>query len=100
MRDPAQRHLGTADQTMFRKLFESVIAGHVRVLVGRKSARLENSYVHNLIHGFILAAEHLVPDGTAHLDNYFSIAKASRDLGYQPRFNTGQALAECLPYCV
>ena len=35
-----------------------------------------------------------------YLDNYFSIAKASRDLGYQPRFNTEQALAECLPYYV
>jgi 3beta-hydroxy-Delta5-steroid dehydrogenase / steroid Delta-isomerase len=154
---------------MFRKLFESVIAGHVRVLVGRKSARLDNSYVHNLIHGFILAAEHLVPGGTApgqayfindaeplnmfefarpvveacgqpwprmrvngravravmtgwqqlhfrfglpqplleplaverlYLDNFFSVAKASRDLGYQPRFTTEQALTECLPYYV
>ena len=56
---------GTGDQTMFRKVFESVLAGHVKVLVGRKSARLDNSYVHNLIHGFILAAEHLVPGGTA-----------------------------------
>ena len=160
---------GRGDQTMFRRLFESVIAGHVRVLIGRKSARLDNSYVHNLIHGFILAAEHLVPGGTApgqayfindaepinmfefarpvieacgqhwprvrvngpmvraamtgwqwlhfrfgipaplleplaverlYLDNYFSIAKASRDLGYQPLFNTEQAMAECLPYYV
>ncbi len=160
---------GRGDQTMFRKLFESVIAGHVRVLIGPKSARLDNSYVHNLIHGFILAAEHLVPGGTApgqayfindaepinmfefarpvieacgqhwprvrvngpmvraamtgwqrlhfrfgipaplleplaverlYLDNYFSIAKASRDLGYQPLFNTEQAMAECLPYYV
>lgn len=47
---------GRGDQTMFRKLFESVIAGHVKVLIGRKSARLDNSHVHNLIHGFILAA--------------------------------------------
>ena len=154
---------------MFRKLFESVLAGHVKVLVGRKSARLDNSYVHNLIHGFILAAEHLVPGGTApgqayfindaepinmfefarpvvqacgqpwprlrvhgptvraamtgwqrlhfrfglpaplfeplaverlYLDNYFSVAKASRDLGYQPLFTTEQAMAECLPYYV
>ncbi len=160
---------GTGDQTMFRKVFESVLAGHVKVLVGRKSARLDNSYVHNLIHGFILAAEHLVPGGTApgqayfindaepinmfefarpvvqacgepwprlwvhgptvravmtgwqrlhfrfglpaplleplaverlYLDNYFSVAKASRDLGYQPLFSTEQALAECLPYYV
>jgi 3beta-hydroxy-Delta5-steroid dehydrogenase / steroid Delta-isomerase len=160
---------GRGDQTMFRKLFESVIAGHVKVLVGRKAARLDNSYVHNLIHGFILAAQHLLPRGTApgqvyfindaepinffefarpvieacgqhwprvrvngpmvraamtgwqrlhfrfgipaplleplaierlYLDNYFSIAKASRDLGYQPLFNTEQAMAECLPYYV
>jgi 3beta-hydroxy-Delta5-steroid dehydrogenase / steroid Delta-isomerase len=160
---------GRGDQTMFRRLFESVVAGHVKVLIGRKSARLDNSYVHNLIHGFILAAEHLVPGGTApgqayfvndaepinmfefarpvveacgqpwprvrvngplvraamsgwqrlhfrfgipaplleplaierlYLDNYFSIGKASRDLGYQPLFDTKQAMAECLPYYV
>jgi 3beta-hydroxy-Delta5-steroid dehydrogenase / steroid Delta-isomerase len=160
---------GRGDQTMFRKLFESVIAGHVKVLIGRKSARLDNSYVHNLIHGFILAAQHLVPGGTApgqayfinddepinmfefarpvveacgqpwprirvngpivraamtgwqrmhfrfgipaplleplaverlYLDNYFSVAKASRDLGYQPLFTTEKALDECLSYYV
>jgi 3beta-hydroxy-delta5-steroid dehydrogenase/steroid delta-isomerase len=152
---------------MFRKVFESVLAGHVKVLVGRKAARLDNSNVHNLIHGFILAAEHLVPGGTApgqayfindaeplnmfefarpvvaacgqrlprlrisgaavraamsgwqrlhfrfglphppleplaverlYLDNYFSVAKATRDLGYRPLFTTEQAMAECLPY--
>ena len=33
-----------------------------------------------------------------YLDNYFSIAKAQRDLGYQPLFTTGQAMEECLPY--
>jgi 3beta-hydroxy-Delta5-steroid dehydrogenase / steroid Delta-isomerase len=158
---------GRGDQTMFRRLFESVVAGHVKVLVGGKSAKLDNSYVHNLIHGFILAAEHLVPGGTApgqayfindgepinmfefarpvitacgedwprmrvsgrlvrdallvwqrlhfrfglpkpllepnaverlYLDNYFSIAKAQRDLGYRPLFTTEQAMQECLPY--
>jgi 3beta-hydroxy-delta5-steroid dehydrogenase/steroid delta-isomerase len=160
---------GCGDKTMFRKVFESVLAGHVKVLVGRKSALLDNSYVHNLIHGFILAAEHLVPGGTApgqayfindaepvnmfefarpvvqacgerlprlrvsgaavhaamsgwqrlhfrfglpqppleplaverlYLDNYFSVAKATRDLGYRPLFTTEQAMAECLPYYV
>ena len=160
---------GRGDQTMFRKLFESVLAGHVKVLVGSKNVKLDNSYVHNLIHGFILAAEHLVPGGTApgqayfindndpvnmfefsrpvveacgepwpkvrvpgrlvwfvmtvwqwfhfrfrlpkplleplsverlYLDNYFSIAKAQRDLGYQPLFTTEQAMAECMPYYV
>ncbi len=160
---------GRGDQTMFRKVFESVLAGHVKVLVGSKNVKLDNSYVHNLIHGFILAAQHLVPGGTApgqayfindgepinmfefsrpvveacgqrypkirvpgrlvwfamtvwqwlhfkigipkpmveplgverlYLDNYFSIAKAQRDLGYQPLFTTEQAMAECLPYYV
>jgi 3beta-hydroxy-delta5-steroid dehydrogenase/steroid delta-isomerase len=160
---------GRGDQTMFRKVFESVLAGHVKVLVGNKNVKLDNSYVHNLIHGFILAAEHLVPGGTApgqayfvndgepinmfefsrpvveacgeryptfrvpgklvwfvmtvwqwfhfrfglpkplieplgveriSLDNYFSIAKAERDLGYRPLFTTEQAMAECLPYYV
>ena len=158
---------GRGDQTMFRKLFESVLAGHVKVLVGGKNAKLDNSYVHNLIHGFILAGEHLVPGGSApgqayfindgepvnmfefsrpvveacgqrwpkfrisgafvrwimtiwqwlhfriglpkppfeplaverlYLDNYFSIAKAQRDLGYQPLFTTDQAMRDCLPY--
>lgn len=158
---------GRGDQTMFRKLFESVLAGHVKVLVGSKDVKLDNSYVHNLVHGFILAAEHLVPGGTApgqayfindgepinmfefsrpvveacgvrwpsvwvsgrlvhkamtgwqwlhfrfglpqppleplgverlYLDNYFSIDKARRDLGYQPLYTTDQALQHCLPY--
>jgi 3beta-hydroxy-delta5-steroid dehydrogenase/steroid delta-isomerase len=158
---------GRGDKTMFRKLFESVLAGHVKVLVGSKDSKLDNSYVHNLIHGFILAGEHLVPGGTApgqayfindgepinmfefsrpvveacgqrwpkyrvsgplvrwvmtiwqrlhfrfgfppppleplavervYLDNYFSIAKARRDLGYQPLFTTEHAMRECLPY--
>src|SRR3954471_12542787 len=62
---------GRGDQTMFRKLFERVIAGHVKVLVGSKEAKLDNSYVHNLVHGFILAAEHLVLGGTAPGQAYF-----------------------------
>jgi 3beta-hydroxy-delta5-steroid dehydrogenase/steroid delta-isomerase len=158
---------GRGDQTMFRKLFESVAAGHVKVLIGSKRAKLDNSYVHNLIHGFILAAQHLVPGGSApgqayfindgepinmfefarpimeacgqrwprlrvsgrlirdvmtvwerlhfrfgvrrplleplaveriYLNNYFSIDKAGRDLGYRPPFTTQQAMADCLPY--
>ena len=160
---------GRGDQTMFRKVFENVLAGLVVVLIGNKNAKLDNSYVHNLIHGFILAAEHLVPGGTApgqayfindadpvnmfefsrpvleacgrpwpkfwvsgalvhkavtvwqrlhfkfglpqppleptaverlYLDNYFSTAKAKRDLGYEPVFTTAQAMDECLPYYV
>lgn len=160
---------GRGDQTMFRKLFESVLAGHVKVLVGSKHAKLDNSYVHNLVHGFILAGQHLLPGGTApgqayfindgepinmfefsrpvveacgqrwptlrisgrfvrwimtvwqwlhfrvglpkppfeplaverlYLDNYFSIAKAERDLGYRPLYTTAEAMRECMPYYV
>ena len=144
-----------------------MLAGHVKVLVGSKRVKLDNSHVHNLIHGFVLAGEHLVPGGTApgqayfindgepdnmfefsrpvvdacgqrwprmrvsgklvrsvmttwqrlhfrfglpqppleplaverlYLDNYFSIAKAKRDLGYEPLFTSAQAVRECLPY--
>ena len=158
---------GRGDQTMFRRLFESVLAGHVKVLVGSKDVKLDNSYIHNLIHGFLLAGEHLVPGGSApgqayfvndgepinmfdfsrpvvvacgerwptwrvpgrpvhvvmkvwqwlhfrfglprplleplavervYLDNYFSTAKAERDLGYRPLYTTEAALAHCLPY--
>jgi 3beta-hydroxy-Delta5-steroid dehydrogenase / steroid Delta-isomerase len=158
---------GRGDQTMFRKVFENVLAGNVKVLVGSKHSKLDNSYVHNLIHGFILAAEHLVPGGSApgqayfvndgepinmfefsrpiveacgetlptfrvpgrlalvvmrvwqwlhfrfglpkppveplgieriSLNNYFSIEKAKRDLGYAPLYTTQQAMAHCLPY--
>jgi 3beta-hydroxy-delta5-steroid dehydrogenase/steroid delta-isomerase len=160
---------GRGDQTMFRKMFESVVAGHVKVLIGRRTAKLDNSYVHNLIEGFILAAQHLVSGGSApgqayfindgepinmfefarpiveacgqrwprlrvpgplvrtvmsvwqqahfrfglpkplleplavervYLDNFFSIAKAERDLGYRPPFTTEQAMQQCLPYYV
>src|SRR3954447_12251900 len=62
---------GRGDQTMFRKVFESVLAGHVKVLVGSKNVKLDNSYVHNLVHGFVLAGEHLVPGGTAPGQAYF-----------------------------
>ncbi|WP_280834272.1 3-beta-hydroxysteroid dehydrogenase [Mycolicibacterium frederiksbergense] len=158
---------GRGDQTMFRKVFENVLAGHVKVLVGNKNIKLDNSYVHNLIHGFILAAQHLVPGGTApgqayfindgepinmfefarpviaacgrklpnirvsgrlvhkammawqwlhfkfglpaplieplaverlYLNNYFSIGKAERDLGYRPLYTTKAAMADCMSY--
>ena len=62
---------GRGDQTMFRKVFERVVTGQVKVLIGSKHARLDNSYVHNLVHGFILAAQHLVEGGTAPGQAYF-----------------------------
>ncbi len=159
---------GPGDQTMFRKVFEPVVAGGVPALIGSKNAKLDNSYVKNLVHGHILAAEHLVEGGTAPgqayfindddpvnmfefarpiieacgepwptrripgapvrmvmvawtklkskipllpkapldpvsveritLDNYFSVNKARRDLGYEPLFTTEQATQDCMPY--
>jgi 3beta-hydroxy-Delta5-steroid dehydrogenase / steroid Delta-isomerase len=62
---------GPGDQTMFRKIFERVVAGEVKALIGSRHARLDNSYVHNLTHGFIVAGEHLVEGGTAPGQAYF-----------------------------
>jgi 3beta-hydroxy-delta5-steroid dehydrogenase/steroid delta-isomerase len=160
---------GRGDKTMFRKIFEQVAAGKVKALIGSRHAKLDNSYIDNLVHGFILAAQHLVENGTApgqayfindddpvnmfefarpvieacgerwprlrfsgravhaamvvwqwlhvrfrlpqppleplaverlYLDNYFSVEKARRELGYQPLYTTEQAMKECLPYYV
>ena len=35
-----------------------------------------------------------------YLDNYFSIDKARRDLGYEPLFTTDKAMSECVSYYV
>ncbi len=158
---------GPGDQTMFVKYFEQVIAGNMKARIGDGSAKLDNSYVHNLIHGQILAAQHLDDNGPAcgqayfindgdpvnvfdfskpviegigekfptawipawivklvmviwqqlhfafnfpdppveplgvervSLNNYFSIEKAKRDLGYEPKYTTAEAMEECLPF--
>jgi nucleoside-diphosphate-sugar epimerase len=61
--------------------------------------------VHNLIHGFILAAEHLVPGGTAPGQAYFindgepvNMFEFSRPVVEACGFTTEQAMRECLPY--
>ena len=158
---------GEGDQTMFRHMFQQMVDGLLRALVGSGKARLDNSYVHNLVHGHILAAQHLVDGGTSPgqayfindgepinmfefskpvieavgypypkmrvpaalvkaimafwqmlhfklgikeppvpplaveriaIDNFFSIDKARRDLGYEPLYNTEQGIQESLPY--
>lgn len=158
---------GPGDQTMFKQLMAQMISGLLKVRVGSRKVKLDNSYVHNLIHGQILAAQHLVEGGTAPgqayfindgdpvnmfdfsrpvieavghrfptvgipaalakfvmqvwqflhfrlgikepplpplaieriaLDNYFSIEKARRELGYEPLYTTARAMQECLPY--
>lgn len=158
---------GPGDQTMFKHFFTQMVGGLFKATVGDQNVKLDNSYVHNLIHGQILAAKHLGENGTANgqayfindgepvnmfefsrpvlkavnypfpkinvpywlvhgimsiwqelhfkfnlpepplpplaierigLSNYFSIEKARRDLGYEPIFNTEQAMQDCMPY--
>ena len=62
---------GPGDQTVFRIFFEQIINGVPVTRVGDGSALLDNTYVHNLIHGQILAAEHLLEGGTAPGQAYF-----------------------------
>jgi len=47
-----QRHLGPRrSDDVPQGLSKASLAGHVKVLVGGKNVKLDNSYVHNLIHG-------------------------------------------------
>lgn len=160
---------GVGDQTVFKTVIEQLHNGLFKVIVGDGSAKLDNSYVHNLIHGQILAANQLYDGGSApgqayfindgepvnmmyfirpvvetlgykfpkmhvpyllvrgvlevwqwlHLnvgikqppqpplalarvckDNYFSIEKARRDLGYEPLYTSEEAMEHCIPYYI
>ncbi len=62
---------GPGDTTFFKQMFDQMIAGLVKARIGMSGAKLDNSYVHNLIHGYILAAEHLVEGGTSPGEAYF-----------------------------
>jgi 3beta-hydroxy-delta5-steroid dehydrogenase/steroid delta-isomerase len=62
---------GPGDQTMFKIFFDQVIRGIFLAQVGNGTALIDNSYVHNLIHGYILAAQHLVEGGTSPGQAYF-----------------------------
>ncbi len=62
---------GPGDQTMFKKIFEQILAGRMHSKVGFGFEKLDNSFVHNLIQGQIKAAEHLVEGGTAPGQAYF-----------------------------
>jgi 3beta-hydroxy-delta5-steroid dehydrogenase/steroid delta-isomerase len=162
---------GPGDQTMFVKYFRQVIKGALKANIGdpKNPAKLDNSYVHNLIHGHVLAAKNLdnngkacgqayfINDGDAvnvflfsrpvieaigekfptvwvpawlvkpvmviwqalhfwfkipeppveplgieriSIDNYFSHAKAKRDLGYVPLYTTDEAMKDCIPFYI
>ncbi len=62
---------GPGDQTMFKLFFEQIIAGVMKARVGSGKVLLDNSYVHNLIHGQLLAALELSADGAASGQAYF-----------------------------
>lgn len=62
---------GPGDQTMFKIFFDQIIDGLFIAQVGDGTALIDNSYVHNLIHGQILAAQHLIDGGTAPGQAYF-----------------------------
>ncbi|MFK0571839.1 NAD-dependent epimerase/dehydratase family protein [Endozoicomonas sp.] len=158
---------GPGDQTMFKLLIKELISGSFKALVGDGNARLDNSYVHNLIHGKLLAASQLSKHGNASgqayfindgepinmmefsrplveqlgypypktripypliktvisaweklhqwfkvgeppqstlalerigIDNFFSIDKARRDLGYEPLYTSESGMHEAMPY--
>jgi 3beta-hydroxy-delta5-steroid dehydrogenase/steroid delta-isomerase len=56
---------GAGDKVMFYRMIERLIAGEVTAILGDGTARLDNSYIGNLVHGHILAAERLVPGAAA-----------------------------------
>ncbi|WP_419835156.1 NAD-dependent epimerase/dehydratase family protein [Endozoicomonas atrinae] len=158
---------GPGVQTMFKLLIKELINGSFKALVGDGKARLDNSYVHNLIHGKLLAAGQLGKNGKASgqayfindgepvnmmefsrplveqlgypypkkrisykliktvisaweklhqwfkvgeppqstlalerigIDNFFSIDKARRDLGYEPLYTSESGMKEAMPY--
>lgn len=158
---------GPGDQTVFKLLIEELLAGTVKAIVGNGQSKLDNSYVHNLIHGKLLAAAQLTENGKAPgqayfindgepanmmefsrpvieglgypypekhvpyglvkaiigtweklhqwfklpeppqttlalerigIDNFFSIEKARKDLGYEPLYTTAKGMKEAMPY--
>ncbi|OUR92013.1 steroid delta-isomerase [Gammaproteobacteria bacterium 42_54_T18] len=62
---------GPGDQTMFKKIFEQILAGRMHSKIGLGFEKLDNTFVHNLIQGQIKAAEHLVEGGSAPCQAYF-----------------------------
>lgn len=62
---------GPGDQTMFKRIFEQILAGNLHAKIGMGSEKLDNTYVHNLIQGQIKAAKHLVDGGAAPGQAYF-----------------------------
>lgn len=62
---------GPGDQTMFKRIFEQILAGNMHARIGMGKERLDNTFVQNLLQGQIKAAQHLVEGGTAPGQAYF-----------------------------
>ncbi|MET4707955.1 NAD-dependent epimerase/dehydratase family protein [Endozoicomonas lisbonensis] len=62
---------GPGDQTMFKLMIEQLVKGAFKALIGNGSACLDNSFIHNLVHGQILAARQLSEQGNAPGQAYF-----------------------------
>ncbi|AMO55395.1 steroid delta-isomerase [Endozoicomonas montiporae] len=62
---------GPGDQMMFKIIIEQLVNGSFKTIFGNGSARLNHSYIHNLVHGQILAAQQLSQHGNAPGQAYF-----------------------------
>ncbi len=62
---------GAEPNEMIDRFVEQLIAGNLAVRIGPRSALQDNSHVANLVHGHMLAAQHLVADGVACGQAYF-----------------------------
>ncbi|MBW2270132.1 MAG: NAD-dependent epimerase/dehydratase family protein [Deltaproteobacteria bacterium] len=62
---------GAEPNDMIDRFVEMLTAGGLVARIGSISALQDNSHVTNLVHGHVLAARHLVPDGAACGQAYF-----------------------------
>jgi 3beta-hydroxy-delta5-steroid dehydrogenase/steroid delta-isomerase len=59
------------ENVILDSIVEQAARGMLRVAIGNAKTLQDNSYIDNLVHGELLAADHLGPDGTASGKAYF-----------------------------
>lgn len=62
---------GPESNAILDAVVDQAARGRLKAAIGRADTRQDNSYIDNLVHGEILAAEHLAPNGTACGKAYF-----------------------------